>query len=69
MGGVRKYITLNFLVGMIPVILQVQGIGISVGDYPAFLDIILGSRVAGPQLHASPTLGGFTGDCTYPGGE
>lgn len=69
MGGVRKCVTLNFLVGMIPVILQVQGIGISVGEYPVFLDIILGSRVVGPQLRASPTLEGFTSDCTYPGVE
>lgn len=57
---------------VIPVILQVQRIGISVGEYPAFLDIILNSRVTGPQLCASPTLVGlptrFTSDRTHPAG-
>lgn len=44
---------------VIPVILQFQRIGIFVGEYPASLDIIPNTGVAGPQRCISPILLGF----------
>lgn len=44
---------------MIPVMLQFQKLGISVGVDLASLDVIPNSGVAGPQRCSSPTLLGF----------
>lgn len=44
---------------MIPVMLQFQRLGISVGGDLASLDVIRNSGVAGPQRCSSPTLLGF----------
>lgn len=60
MDGVRKPVTLSWsLMEVIPVILQFQRIGVLIGEYPASLDIIPNTGVAGPQRCISPILLGF----------